>query len=259
MATMPNMEVWEGFVMILGIMNQKGGVGKTTSTMNLGWGLITKKKKVLMIDFDPQNSLTIAMDLAQELTQNTIYDVLNGLDIKKAMLTDNKYFYFIPANINLAGAEIDLLGKQNTLYDVLQPVRDTFDYILIDCPPALGNLSINALCASDRVIIPMACDYLAWKGYELLLGTLDSARKINPELDIMGILPTMYFNTIHSKEVLELIQETGKAFKTVITHSVKYKDATVNGEPIMDYDRKLGKQYLDLAKEVIERAKESRG
>ena len=245
--------------MIISITNQKGGIGKTTSTMNLGWALITKKKKTLMIDFDPQHSLTIAMDLDPELTKNTIYDVLNGLDIRKATLTDNKYFYFIPADINLAGAEIDLLGKQNALYNVINALRNDFDYILIDCPPALGNLSINALCASDRVIIPMACDYLAWKGYELLLGTLDNARTINKDLDIIGILPTMYFNTNHSKEVLELIQGTGKAFNTVISHSVKYKDATVNGEPIMDYDRKLGKQYLDLAKEVIERAKNSRG
>jgi chromosome partitioning protein len=239
----------------IAIFNQKGGIGKTTSVMNLGWALITKKKKVLMIDFDPQGSLTIAMDLDPELTKHTIYDVLSGLDIQKSMATDGKYFCFIPANINLAGAEIDLLGKQNTLYDVLKPIRDTFDFILIDCPPALGNLSINALCASDRVIIPMACDYLAWKGYELLLGTLENARRINKDLDIMGILPTMYRGTNHNKEVLELIRETGKAFKTVISDSVKYKDATVNGEPIMDYDKELGKQYLDLAKEVIERAK----
>lgn len=196
------------------------------------------------------------MDLEPELTKHTIYDVLQGLDIKKAMLTDNRYFYFIPANINLAGAEIELLGKQNTLYNVLNALRNDFDFILIDCPPALGNLSINALCASDRVIIPMACDYLAWKGYELLLGTLENAKKLNKNLDIMGILPTMYQNTNHSKEVLELIQETGKAFDTVISHSVKYKDATVNGEPIMDYDRKLGKQYLDLAKEVIRRGEQ---
>jgi chromosome partitioning protein len=242
--------------MIISTMNQKGGIGKTTTVYNLGWSLISKKKKVLMIDFDPQHSLTISMDLEPDLTKNTIYDVLSGLDITKAMLTDNKYFYFIPADINLSGAEIELLGKQNMLHNVLNALRNDFDFILIDCPPALGNLSINALCASDRVIIPMACDYLAWKGYELLLGTLENARRIKPDLDIMGILPTMYSNTNHSKEVLELIQETGKAFKTVITHSVKYKDATVNGEPIMDYDRKLGKQYLDLAKEVIERAKE---
>ncbi len=245
--------------MIISIVNQKGGIGKTTTVMNLGWALISKKKKVLMIDLDPQSSLTVCMDLEPELTKHTIYDVLQGLDIKKAMLTDNKYFYFIPSDINLAGAEIELLGKQNILSNVINALRNDFDYILIDCPPALGNLSINALCASDRVIIPMACDYLAWKGYELLLGTLDSAKKINKGLDIMGILPTMYSNTNHSKEVLELIQGTGKAFKTVISHSVKYKDATVNGEPIMDYDRKLGKQYLDLAKEVIQRAKEGRG
>jgi chromosome partitioning protein len=239
----------------IAIFNQKGGIGKTTSVMNLGWALITKKKKVLMIDFDPQGSLTIGMDLDPELTKNTIYDVLNGFDIKRAMATDKKYFYFIPANINLAGAEIDLLGKQNALNNVLNGCRNDFDFILIDCPPALGNLSINALCASDRVIIPMACDYLAWKGYELLLGTLENARRIKPDLDIMGILPTMYQNTRHSKEVLELIRETGKAFKTVISHSVKYKDATVEGVPIMDYDERLGKQYLDLAREVIERAK----
>jgi chromosome partitioning protein len=245
--------------LIISITNQKGGIGKTTSTMNLGWALITKKKKTLMIDFDPQHSLTIAMDLDPELTKHTIYDVLNGLDIKKAMLTDNKYFYFIPADINLAGAEIELLGKQNALYNVLNALRNDFDFILIDCPPALGNLSINALCASDRVIIPMACDYLAWKGYELLLGTMDNARQINKNLDILGILPTMYQNTNHSKEVLELIRETGLSFETVITYSVKYKDATVNGEPIIDYDRKLGKQYLNLAKEVIQRAKEGRG
>lgn len=242
--------------MIINLINQKGGVGKTTSVMNLGWALVTKKKKTLMIDFDPQHSLTIAMDLDPELTKNTIYDVLNGLDIRKATLTDNKYFYFIPADINLAGAEIDLLGKQNTLQSVLKDTRDTFDYILIDCPPALGNLSINALCASDRVIIPMACDYLAWKGFELLLGTLENARRIKPDLSIMGILPTMYQNTNHSKEVLELIRETGLSFETVVTYSVKYKDATVNGEPIMDYDRKLGKQYLDLAREVIRRGKQ---
>ena len=133
----------------------------------------------------------------------------------------------------------------------MEGCRNDFDFILIDCPPALGNLSINALCASDRVIIPMACDYLAWKGYELLLGTLDNARKINKDLDIMGILPTMYQNTNHSKEVLALMQETGKAFNAIITYSVKYKDATVNGEPIMDYDRKLGKQYLDLRRRLL--------
>ena len=242
--------------MVISIFNQKGGIGKTTTVMNLGWALISKKKKVLMIDLDPQSSLTVCMDLEPELTKHTIYDVLQGLDIKKAMLTDNKYFYFVSSDINLAGAEIELLGKQNILSDVLNALRSDFDYILIDCPPALGNLSINALCASDRVIIPMACDYLAWKGYELLLGTLESAKKINKNLDIMGILPTMYQNTNHSKEVLELIRETDKSFDTVITHSVKYKDATVQGEPIMDYDVKLGKQYMDLAKEVIERAKE---
>lgn len=236
---------------IISCFNQKGGIGKTTTVMNLGWALINKGKKVLMIDFDPQASLTISMDLESELTRITIYDVLQGEDIKKSMLTDNNNFYFIPADINLSGAEIDLVGKQNTLLNRLQGIRDTFDYILIDCPPSLGNLSINALVSSDGVIIPMACDYLAWKGYELLLGTFEKVRKLNAKLDIIGILPTMFQNTRHSKEVLELMQNTKKAFETVIPLSVKFKDSTVEGVPICDYDKKLGELYEELAGEVM--------
>jgi chromosome partitioning protein len=236
---------------IISLFNQKGGVAKTTSTINLGWSLISKKKKVLMIDFDPQGHLSKAMQIQPETIKATMYDVLNGVDIYKAMLTDNKYFYFLPCDENLAAADDELKQKQYTLQKLLESIRDNFDYILIDCPPSLGSLSINALVASDWVLVPMATEYLAWCGFEQLMGTYNKVKKLNPKLDIMGILATMHAKTNHNKEWLEVIQSTGKAFETVISYSVKFKDSTMLGVPIMDYDKKLGKQYLDLAREVM--------
>jgi chromosome partitioning protein len=240
---------------IISVMNQKGGVAKTTSTINLGWSLISKKKKVLMLDFDPQGHLSKAMQIKPEVIKYTIYDVLQGTDIYKAMLSDNKYFYFLPCDENLAAADEELKKKQYTLQKLLEGIKNDFDYILIDCPPSLGNLSINALVASDWVLVPMATEYLAWCGFEQLMGTYNKVKVLNPKLDILGILATKYSNTNHDKEMLEVIRNTGKAFKTVISHSVKFKDSTVLGVPIMDYDKKLGEQYLNLAKEVIEREK----
>jgi chromosome partitioning protein len=239
----------------IAIFNQKGGVAKTTSTINLGWALISKKKKVLMLDFDPQGHLSKAMQIKPEVIKYTIYDVLQGVDIHKAMLTDNNYFYFLPCDINLSAADDELKNKQYTLQKLLEGIRDSFDYILIDCPPSLGSLSINALCASDWVLVPMATEYLAWCGFEQLMTTYEKVKVLNPKLDMLGILATKFSKTRHDKEMLEVIQSTGKAFKTVISHSVKFKDSTVLGVPIMDYDKKLGKQYLDLAKEVIDREK----
>jgi chromosome partitioning protein len=240
---------------IISLFNQKGGVAKTTSTINLGWSLISKKKKVLMLDFDPQGHLSKAMQIKPEVIKYTIYDVLQGTDIYKAMLSDNKYFYFLPCDENLAAADEELKKKQYTLQKLLEGIKNDFDYILIDCPPSLGNLSINALVASDWVLVPMATEYLAWCGFEQLMGTYNKVKVLNPKLDILGILATKYSNTNHDKEMLEVIRNTGKAFKTVISHSVKFKDSTVLGVPIMDYDKKLGEQYLNLAKEVIEREK----
>lgn len=241
----------------IAIFNQKGGVSKTTTTINLGWALISKKKKVLMVDFDPQGHLSKAMQIPPEEINATIYDVLQGTDIKKAMLTDKQYFYFLPCDINLAAAEDELKSKQYTLQKLLESVKTDFDYILIDCPPSLGNLSINALVASDSVLVPMQTDYLAWCGFELLISTFEKVKKLNPKLDILGILATMHTNTNHSKEILEIIQSTGKAFESVISHSVKFKDSTLEGVPIMDFDKKLGQQFLDLAEEVMSRASKS--
>jgi chromosome partitioning protein len=237
---------------IISLFNQKGGVSKTTSTINLGWALISKRKKVLMIDLDPQGHLSKAMQIKSEIIKYTIYDVFQGIDIYKAMLSDQQYFYFLPSDINLSAVDDELREKQYTLQKLLNGVRDNFDYILIDCPPSLGSLSINALVASDWILVPMATDYLAWCGFEQLISTYEKVKVLNPKLDIMGILATMHSNTRHSKEMLEVIQSTGRAFKTVIKHSVKFKDSTVLGVPIMEYDKDLGKLYLSLAKEVME-------
>jgi chromosome partitioning protein len=243
----------------IAIFNQKGGIGKTTTAMNLGWALINEDKKVLMIDFDPQSSLTISMHLEPKLMKTTMYDVLTGEDITKAMLTDGENFYFLPNSVHLAALEDELRHKQ-ALSKVLEPIRNGFDYILIDCPPSLSNLSINALVASDYIIIPMQTDYLCWCGYELLLESYESAKKINPKLEVMGILPTMHRNTRHSKEMLSVIQNTGKAFKTVIGDYVAFKESSVEGVPICDYDKKLGRLYEELANEVLNygKAKSSR-
>jgi chromosome partitioning protein len=241
---------------IISVFNQKGGIGKTTTTMNLGWALINKKKKVLMIDLDPQSSLTISMHLEPKLMETTMYDALTGHDIEKCMLSDGEYFYFIPNSVHMAALEDELKQKQ-LLNKVLEPVKNNFDYILIDCPPSLSNLSINALVASDYIIIPMQTDYLCWCGYELLLESYEIARKINPKLEIIGMLPTMHRNTRHSKEMLEVIQNTGKAFKTVIGDYVAFKDSSVEGVPICDYDKKLGELYVQLADEVINYGKKA--
>lgn len=237
----------------IAIFNQKGGVGKTTTTINLAWSLISLKKKVLLIDFDPQGHLSKAMQIEKESIKYTMYDVLQGTDIYKAMLTDEEYFYFLPCDINLSAAEDEMKNKQYTLQKLLEPIRADFDYIVIDCPPSLGSLSINALCASDGVLVPMQTDYLAWCGFELLMSTFNKVKKLNPKLEILGILATMHTNTRHSKDWLQVIESTGKAFKSVISHSVKFKDCSFEGIPIMHYDKKLGQQYLDLAEEVIER------
>jgi chromosome partitioning protein len=239
----------------IAIFNQKGGVSKTTSTINLGWALISKKKKVLMVDLDPQGHLSKAMQIKPETINYTIYDVFQGTDIYKAMLSDQQYFYFLPSDINLSAADDELKKKQYTLQKLLNDVRDNFDYILIDCPPSLGSLSINALVASDWILVPMATDYLAWCGFEQLMSTYEKVKVLNPKLNILGILATMHSNTRHSKEMLQVIQSTGKAFKTIIKHSVKFKDSTILGVPIMEYDKELGKLYLNLAKEVMQREK----
>lgn len=242
---------------IIAMSNQKGGVGKTTSTLNLGVALTELGKKVLMIDLDPQASLTISIGLEPENLEKTIYNALvDDVDIKKLILFD-ELLYFIPSTIDLSAAEMELVsevGREFRLREALDQVKDEFDYILIDCPPSLGLLTINALAACDFVIVPMAPEYLALRGFNLLEKTITKVKKLNKKLTLMGILVTLFDNrTTHHKDVVIELQKSYPVFNSMIKKSVKFPDAVLAGQPIMTFDRKFEGSiaYQELAKEVI--------
>jgi chromosome partitioning protein len=242
---------------IIAVSNQKGGVGKTTSTLNLGVALTELDKKVLMIDLDPQASLTISIGLEPESLEKTIYNALiEDVDIKKLILFSG-LLYFVPSTIDLSAAEMELVsevGREFKLKEALDEVKDEFDYILIDCPPSLGLLTINALVACDVVIVPMAPEYLALRGFNLLEKTITKVKKLNKKLTLMGILVTLYDNrTIHHKDVVAELQKNYPVFNSMIKKSIKFPDAVLAGQPIMTYDRKFegSVSYHELAKEVI--------
>jgi chromosome partitioning protein len=242
---------------IIAVSNQKGGVGKTTSTLNLGVALTELGMKVLMIDLDPQASLTISIGLEPENLEKTIYNALiDDVDIKKLILF-NELLYFVPSTIDLSAAEMELVsevGREFKLRDALDPVKEDFDYILIDCPPSLGLLTINALVACDVVIVPMAPEYLALRGFNLLEKTMAKVKKLNKKLTLMGILVTLYDNrTTHHKDVVEELRKSYPVFDSMIKKSIKFPDAVLAGQPIMTFDRKFegSVSYQELAKEVI--------
>lgn len=241
----------------IAMSNQKGGVGKTTSTLNLGVALTELGKKVLMIDLDPQASLTISIGLEPENLEKTIYNALvDDVDIKKLILFD-ELLYFIPSTIDLSAAEMELVsevGREFRLREALDAVKDEFDYILIDCPPSLGLLTINALVACDGVIVPMAPEYLALRGFNLLEKTMTKVKKLNKKLTLMGILVTLFDNrTTHHKDVVAELQKNYPVFNSMIKKSVKFPDAVLAGQPIMTFDGKFegAVAYQELAKEVI--------
>ncbi|MBU3130001.1 AAA family ATPase [Clostridium tagluense] len=237
--------------------NQKGGVGKTTSTLNLGVALTELGMKVLMIDLDPQASLTISIGLEPENLEKTIYNALiDDVDIRKLILF-NELLYFVPSTIDLSAAEMELVsevGREFKLRDALDPVKADFDYILIDCPPSLGLLTINALAACDAVIVPMSPEYLALRGFNLLEKTMAKVKRLNKKLTLMGILITLYDNrTTHHKDVVAELRNSYPVFNSMIKKSIKFPDAVLAGQPIMTFDRKFegSISYQELAKEVI--------
>ncbi len=251
---------------VLTIANQKGGVAKTTTAVNLSAALALEGKKVLLVDLDPQGNATSGMGIEKKAGMRCIYDVIiNEYPIERACLdTGIDGFKILPATIQLAGAEVELVGMPNRekkLKEALAQIKDKFDFILIDCPPSLGLLTLNGLTASNGALIPVQCEYYALEGLGQLLNTINLVRKhLNPKLEIFGALLTMQdFRTNLSNQVAEEVRSffRDKVFEQGISRNVRLSEAPSYGLPIALYDArsKGAEQYKNLAQEVIARVK----
>ncbi len=249
---------------VIAIANQKGGVGKTTTSINLAAGLAYLNKKVLIVDFDPQGNATQGIGHRVGLKDLTVYDVLlSDVGFENCVRSLKRPpLDIIPANINLAGADLELANvekdREHMLKGVIDSIRDKYDFIIIDCPPSLGLLNTNALTAADSVLIPVQCEYYALEGVTLLLQTIRLVQKLfNPSLKIEGILLTMYDNRTNlSKEVEAEVRRhfKEKTYKTLIPRNIKLSEAPSLGKSIFDYDMKSegARAYVALTKELIE-------
>lgn len=249
---------------IISITNQKGGVGKTTTSINLSAALAEKNKKVLVIDIDPQGNTTSGYGIEDKNdNENTIYQLMLGeKSISDCILKDViKNVSIIPSNINLAAVEIELIGverKEFILKDELDWVKDKYDYIIIDCPPSLNTLTVNAMTASDSVLVPIQCEYYALEGLSQLIYTVNLVKeRLNNKLDMEGVVFTMYDSRTNlSAQVVENVKENLKqhAFKTIIPRNIRLAEAPSYGEPITIYDSKStgAEKYRALAREIIE-------
>ncbi len=250
---------------IVAVCNQKGGVGKTTTTINLGAALAEQGRRVLLVDFDPQGALSVGLGIQPHELDATIYNLL----MERSLTPQDVLFKtsvdgmdLLPSNIDLSGAEVQLVhevGREFVLGRVLQPIVPDYDVIMIDCQPSLGLLTVNALACSDGVIVPLECEYFALRGVALLMETIDKVQsRLSPKLAIDGLLATMYDSrTLHTREVLSGVVEGfgDKVFHTVISRTVRFPDATVAGEPITRFDPMSNgaSSYRELAKEVLDR------
>ena len=254
-----------GNARVIAMCNQKGGVGKTTTTINLGAALAEYGRKVLLVDFDPQGSLSVGLGLNPHEMDYTVYNLLmeRDVDVDDVIVPTNvPGMDLLPSNIDLSAAEVQLVhegAREQTLQRVLRPVIKDYDVVLIDCQPSLGLLTVNALTAADGVIVPLECEYFALRGVALLKTTIDKVQeRLNPGLEVDGVLGTMFDGrTLHGREVMErLVQAWGdKVFHTVIRRTVKFSDSTVAGEPITSYaSGSTGAEaYRQLAREVLAR------
>ncbi|MBA3410410.1 MAG: ParA family protein [Geodermatophilaceae bacterium] len=243
--------------------NQKGGVGKTTSTINLGAALVEFGRKVLLLDFDPQGALSVGLGVPAHDLDRSIYNVLMERDVGIAdvrLKTKVDGLDLVPSNIDLSAAEVQLVSevaREQVLKRALRPVLDEYDYIIIDCQPSLGLLTVNALTAAQGVIIPLECEYFSLRGVALLVDTIDKiTERLNPELSITGILATMYdARTLHAKEVFTRVVEAfgDTVFQTVIARTVRFPETTVAGVPIISWapQSQGANAYRNLAKEVV--------
>ncbi|HFM9158240.1 TPA: ParA family protein [Enterococcus faecium] len=249
---------------IISVANQKGCVGKTTTTVNLGACLASLGKKVLLVDMDAQGNATSGVGIRKPDVTRDIYDVLvNELPIDEAtLITEHENLSIVPATLQLAGAEIELtsmMARESRLKGSLAEVSSQYDYILIDCPPSLGHLTINSFTASDSILIPVQCEYYALEGLSQLLNTVRLVQKhFNPELEIEGVLLTMYdARTNLGNEVVEEVRKyfREKVYETIIPRNIRLSEAPSHGKPIIDYDpRSRGAEvYQALAKEVVSR------
>ncbi len=251
---------------ILSMCNQKGGVGKTTTTINMGACLAEFGRRVLLVDLDPQGALSAGLGISHNDIEDTIYDVMldNQTSIHSAIMhTATPGLDVVPANIDLSAAEIQLVnevGREHTLARALRPVMRDYDFIIIDCQPSLGLLTVNALACSQGVIIPMECEFFSLRGLALLTDTVEKvSERINFDLEIVGILVTMFDRrTKHAREVMSRVVDYfgDKVFDTVITRTVRFPETSVAGEPITSWapSSQGAEQYRNLAREVIERA-----
>src|SRR6476469_3509821 len=250
---------------VLALCNQKGGVGKTTSTINLGAALAGYGRRVLLVDLDPQGALSAGLGIASHELDHTIYNLMLQPSTQLTdvlMSTRVEGVDLIPANIDLSAGEVQLInevGREHTLSRALKPLLHAYDYILIDCQPSLGLLTVNALACAHGVIIPLAAEYFSLRGVALLVDTIDKVQeRLNPDLSVAGVLVTMYDGrTVHAREVVAMLDQRfgDTVYDTIVSRTVKFPETTVAGEPITSYapTSPAAQAYQALAREVIAR------
>lgn len=251
---------------IIAIANQKGGVGKTTTAVNLAAALARTPKRVLLIDLDPQGNATMGSGIdKRDLEMSTTNVLLGEAGARETIVRSEDGFDLLPCNIDLTAAEIQLMdmpNREQRLKQALQPVRDDYDFILIDCPPSLSLLTLNALTAADSVLVPMQCEYYALEGLSSLLSTIDALKgRLNPQLEIEGVLRTMFDvrNNLANAVSAELTNHFGElVFRTIVPRNVRLAEAPSHGQSILGYDKSSrgGVAYLGLAGEVLRRQRE---
>ena len=250
---------------LIAVANQKGGVGKTTSTINLGAALAEYGRRVLLVDFDPQGALSVGLGVPAHDLDTTIYNLLmeRGVEIDDVIRpTVVEGMHLLPSNIDLSAAEVQLVtevGREQALGRALKPALDRYDVILIDCQPSLGLLTINALACADAILIPLACEFFSLRGVALLMDTIEKVQdRLNPDLKILGILATMFDpRTLHTREVRQRVIDAfgDLVFDAVINRTVRFPETTVAGEPITTWAPHSGgaESYRLLAREVLAR------
>ncbi len=252
---------------IITVANQKGGVGKTTTSINLSACLARLNQRVLLVDIDPQGNSTSGLGIDKETLSSSIYDVIiNGMSAEQVILpTKVDNLFILPSNIQLVGAEIELTGmiaREHVLRSVLDPIRSKYDYIIVDCPPSLGLLTLNALTAADKILVPIQCEFFALEGLSQLINTVNIvSKRLNPGLSMEGVLLTMYDpRTNLSQQVVNEVKKffNNKVYDTMIPRNVRLGEAPSFGLPIIMYDPTCSgaRAYMDLADEVVRGNKE---